>query len=457
MQYPHLSIITLSTRVKELTTPCDKVVMRPVLQVALDLIHQKRALEIAAEAVEGGADWLEIGTPLMKSEGSEVIRAMRRRFPKVKIVADTKTMDVGAFEVEIIAKAGADVMTVMGLADDGTIEEAVKTARRYGAEVMVDLMNVEDRVKRAQEVEAMGASYLCMHMGVDQQMRGGKPPYEMLKDVAKATGIPVAVAGGVSAETAAKMLECGASIIIVGGAIIKADDVTAATRTIREAIDTGSTVESEFSRKYAEDELHIAFSKVSSCNVADAQHKTGVMRGIVPRIKHGTRVAGRALTVQTANGDWAKPVEAIDHAKEGDVIVVDVGGGEVAIWGELATHSAMNRGVRALVVDGAVRDIDDIMDLEFPIFSRHISPDAGEPKGFGGIGHEIRVGGQVVRTGDWIVADESGIVVVEREHAVEVANRSLDVHERETRIREEIRRGSSLSIVGELERWEQVR
>ena len=431
--------------------------MRPVLQVALDLIHQKRALEIAAEAVEGGADWLEIGTPLMKSEGAEVIRAMRRRFPKVKIVADTKTMDVGAFEVEIAAKAGADVITIMGLADDGTIEEAVKTARRYGAEVMVDLMNVPDRVARAKQAEAMGASYLCMHMGIDQQMRGGRPPYEMLKDVATATGIPVAAAGGVSAETASRLVQSGASIVIVGGAIIKAEDVTAATRKVREALDEGSVIESEFSKKYAEDELHIAFSKVSSSNVSDAQHKTGVMRGIVPRIKSGVRVSGRALTVQTANGDWAKPVEAIDHAREGDVIVVDVGGGEVAVWGELASLSAMNRGVRAIVVDGAVRDVEDIMELGFPFFSRHVAPDAGEPKGFGGIGHEIRVGGQVVRTGDWIVADESGVVVVEREHAVEVANRSLDVRERESRIREEIRRGSSLSIVGELERWEQVR
>jgi len=431
--------------------------MRPVLQVALDLIHQKRALEIAAEAMEGGADWLEAGTPLIKSEGAEVLRELRRRFPDAKVVADTKTMDVGAFEVEIAAKAGADVVTVMGLADDGTISEAVKTARRYGAEVMVDLMNVQDHVRRAKEAEALGASYLCMHMGVDQQMRGGETPYELLRAVAEACGIKVAAAGGVSAATAARMLQCGASIVIVGGAIIKADDVAAAAAELRRALDEGVAVAGDFSKKYAEDELHLAFSKVSSCNVADAQHKAGVMRGIVPRIESGQRVAGRALTVQTASGDWAKPVEAIDHAQEGDVIVVDVGGAEVAVWGELAAHSAMNRGVRAVVVDGAVRDIDDIRALGFPAFSRHVAPDAGEPKGFGGIGHEIRAGGVTVRTGDWIVADESGVVVVPREHAVEVANRSLDVNERETRLREEIRRGSSLSIVHELERWEQVR
>ncbi|MDI3483138.1 MAG: 3-hexulose-6-phosphate synthase / 6-phospho-3-hexuloisomerase [Candidatus Methanomethylophilaceae archaeon] len=431
--------------------------MKPVLQVALDLIHQKRALEIAAEAVKGGADWLEAGTPLIKSEGSEVIRTMRRRFPGVKIVADTKTMDVGAFEVEIAAKAGADIVTVMGLADDGTISEAVKTARRYGTDIMVDLMNVPDRIQRGKEAEAMGASYLCMHMGIDQQMRGGEPPYDVLRELSSEVGIPVAVAGGVSATTAPRLISCGAAIIIVGGAIIKADDVTAATRQLRKAMDEGMVIAVDFSRKYIEEELHIAFSKVSTCNIADAQHKYGVMRGIVPRIGHGTRVAGRAITVQTANGDWAKPVEAIDRADEGDIIVVDVGGGEIAVWGELATRSAINRGVKAVVIDGAVRDVDDIAELGFPVFSRHIAPDAGEPKGYGGIGHEIRVGGQVVRTGDWIIGDESGVIVVPKENAVEVANRALDVKERETRIREEIRRGSSLSIVNELERWEQVR
>ena len=78
----------------------------PVLQVALDLMQLNRSIAIAHEAVEGGADWIEVGTPLIKSEGAEAIRALRREFPGHKIIADTKTMDVGSFEVEIVAKAG---------------------------------------------------------------------------------------------------------------------------------------------------------------------------------------------------------------------------------------------------------------------------------------------------------------------------------------------------------------
>ncbi|HRR66871.1 MAG TPA: bifunctional hexulose-6-phosphate synthase/ribonuclease regulator, partial [Methanomassiliicoccales archaeon] len=148
---------------------------------------------------------------------------------------------------------------------------------------------------------------------------------------------------------------------------------------------------------------------------------------------------------------------AIDRAKKGDVIVIDAGGGEIAVWGELAANSALVKGVAGVVIDGAARDIDRIVDLGFPCFSRHVSPHAGEPKGFGGIGHEIVCGGQMVRTGDWIVGDESGVIVIPQEHAVELANRAVDVFEREERVREEIKRGGTLSSVQELEKWEQVK
>ena len=427
------------------------------LQVALDLMQLNRAVAICREAVDGGAEWIEAGTPLIKSEGAEAVRTLRREFPGHRIVADTKTMDTGSFEVEIMAKAGADVVTVLGLADDATVDEAVKAGRKYGAEIMVDLINVPDKVARAKEVEALGASYVCMHMGIDTQMRGEEPPVDVLGRLVSELSIPVAVAGGITAENAGEYVEAGASVVIVGGAILKTDDIAAAARNIVDAM-SGARVDTNLARKYGETDLFEAFSRVSTCNISDAYHKQGVMIDILPQsLAHRQKLVGRALTVQTANGDWAKPVEAIDRAKEGDVIVVDVGGAPVAVWGELAAHSAMVMGVRGLVVDGAVRDIDDIRDLGFPVFSRSVAPCAGEPKGYGGIGIEVTVGGQRVRTGDWIVGDESGVVVIPRESAVEVANRALDVHERENRTREEIERGSTLSKVNELSKWEPVK
>ncbi len=429
----------------------------PVLQVALDLMQLNRSIVIAHEAVDGGADWIEAGTPLIKSEGAEAVRALRREFPNRKIIADTKTMDVGSFEVEIMAKAGADIVTVLGLADDATIEEAVMAGRKYGAEIMVDMINVPDRVQRAKEVEKLGAAYICMHMGIDTQMRGEEPPIDVLRKIVDAVSIPVAVAGGITAENAGEYVESGATDVIVGGAIIKTEDIRGAAENVKKAM-SGAKVDTNLAKKYSEEDLFEAFSRVSTCNISDAFHKQGVMFGILPQsLQHRQRMVGRALTVQTTNGDWAKPVEAIDRAKEGDILVVDVGGAPVAVWGELATCSAMVMGVKGIVIDGAIRDIDDIRELKFPAFARTVAPCAGEPKGYGGIGIEVTVGGQRVRTGDWIVGDESGIVVIPKEVAVEVANRALDVHERENRTREEINRGSTLSKVNELAKWEPVK
>ena len=416
----------------------------------------KRSTGICQEAVEGGADWIEVGTPLLKSEGTEAIRTFRKLYPGKKIIADTKTMDTGGFEVEIAAKSGADIITILGLADDSTISEAVMAARKYGAEVEIDMINVADKVKRSIEVEKLGVSYICLHMGIDQQMKGDEPPIDTLKKVVESTNIPIAVAGGITAENAGDYVKAGASIVIVGGGITKATDIRASAKALKDAMN-GVDVKTDLAKKYSEDNLFEAFSRVSTCNISDAFHKQGIVLGLTPYIKHKQKMIGRALTVQTTNGDWAKPVEAIDHVKKGDVIVVDVGGAPVAVWGELASNSAMIMGANGIVIDGAIRDIDDILDLGFPAFARSCVPNAGEPKGYGGIGIEIKIGGQVVRTGDWIIGDENGLIVVPKEKAVEVANRALAVHENENRTREEIRRGSTLSKVNALCKWEPVK
>ena len=415
-----------------------------------------RVLPIARDAVEGGADWIEAGTPLIKSGGADVIRLLKTEFPDKKIIADMKTMDVGAFEVEIAAKAGADIVTVMGLADNSTVIEAVSAGRKYGTEIMVDMINVQDKVKRSKEVSDLGVAYICLQLGIDTQMKGEDPPLKILENLVKEVDIPVAVAGGITAENAGDYVKSGASVVIVGGGILKAKDVKAATVSVKKSMD-GIEVDTQLAKKYTEDELFEAFSRVSTCNISDAYHKKGIILGLTPYIKDGERMVGRALTVQTANGDWAKPVEAIDRAKPGDVIVVDAGEGWMAVWGELASTSAMIAGCSGIVINGNIRDIDDIRKMRFPAFARTAVPCAGEPKGYGGIGIEISIGGQWVRTGDWIIGDESGLIVVPKEEAVEIANRALDVHEHENRTREEIRKGSTLSKVNEISKWEPVK
>lgn len=427
----------------------------PALQVALDEVNLDRALQYAKEAVAGGADWVEAGTPLIKSCGLDAVRALKKAFPDKVIVADMKTMDTGAFETEVAAKAGADVIGILGAASDSTFKEAVKAARKYGAKVYMDLISVPDKVARAKQAEALGCDYVCLHMGVDEQM-GGAKPLDVLAKVAAAVRIPVMAAGGLNSETVGLAVKAGASVCIVGGALTKAPDIAAAARKLKEAMRDRKAIPSELYRKYGAAELAQAFRRCSTSNVSDAMHRKGAMDGGIVARQQGVRVAGRAVTVFTADGDWAKPVEAIDQAQPGDIIVIDSRGTQTAMWGELASWSCKAKGVAGVVIDGAIRDIDDIRAMGFPAWSRWVVPNAGEPKGFGEIGAEVRCGGQSVRSGDWVVADDMGVVVVPQEDAQEVANRSVEVHEREDRLREEIKRGKTLSSVLSLKKWEKV-
>ncbi|HOC78010.1 MAG TPA: 3-hexulose-6-phosphate synthase [Methanofastidiosum sp.] len=425
-----------------------------IIQLALDMLNLDRALSIAKEAVSGGVEWIEAGTPLIKSEGMEAIRELKRTFPDKKIIADMKTMDTGDFETEMASKAGADIISILGASDDSTIKEAIKAAKKYNSEIMIDLINVKDKVGRAAEVQKMGAKYVCIHVGIDQQMKG-ENPLQDIKDVKDAVNITIATAGGLNSENAPEVVNAGADIVIVGGAITKAANLLEATQRIRKSIDLAKPIESLEFRKYKKEELVDALKKVSSSNVSDAMHRGGAMKGI-HTVVPGLKMAGKALTVKTMNGDWAKAVEAIDLANKGDILVIDTNCGNIAIWGELATWSAVKRELGGIVIDGAVRDVDDLKEIRFPVFARYEVPDAGDPKGFGEIGCEIICGGLKVTTGDYIIGDDSGVVVIPQEEAQEIINRSLDVKEKENRIREEIKRGSTLSKVLKLKKWEKI-
>ncbi|MFZ7136807.1 MAG: 3-hexulose-6-phosphate synthase [archaeon] len=427
---------------------------KPVLQVALDFVDLSRAMKLLDETVVGGVDWIEIGTPLVKSEGLSIIRTLKKKFPDHTFLADMKTMDAGTVEVEIAAKAGANIVIILGVADDSTIREAVEAAKCYGAKIMADLINIDDMVTRSVELEKLGVDYICVHVGIDQQMRG-MDPLDVLKKVVEVVHVPVAVAGGINSETAAKCVESGASILIVGGAITKAENAKKATQTIKKSMLTGKPIATNLYKKYHESELYDVFMKVSTPNISDAMHRKGEMLGIKPVTK-GLKAVGKALTVRTFSGDWAKPVEAIDLATPENVIVIDVAKADKAVWGELATLSCLQKKVNGVVIDGAIRDIDDIRALGFPSFSRTITPTAGDPKGFGEINVEIKCGGVTVRPDDWIIADDNGVVVVPKETAVEIANRAMDVFEKEKRIKGEINQGSTLSKVLQLKKWEKV-
>ncbi|MBU1006080.1 MAG: orotidine 5'-phosphate decarboxylase [Candidatus Omnitrophica bacterium] len=426
--------------------------MKPVLQVALDFVDLSRALKCADEAVSGGVDWIEAGTPLIKSEGLNAVRKLRKRFPGKIIVADMKIMDAGRTEVEIAAKAGADVVCVLGAASDSTIKECVEAAHNYGAKIQADLIAIKDVKKRALEIQDIGVDYIGIHCAIDDQMRA-KHPFTQLKELSKIIKIPIAVAGGVNSETVAEAVTSGASIIIVGGAINKAKDAKKATSDIKLAIKTLKKIKTTLFKRVDEKGIEKILGLVSTANISDAMHRSGDVKGLRP-VFAGIKMAGKALTVRTYPGDWAKAVQAIDAAEPGQVIVIDAGGVGPAIWGELATRGAIQKKIKGVVVDGAIRDSKEIRDLKFPAFSRLIMPAAGEPKGFGEIGIPINIGGTKVFTGDYIVGDDDGVVVIPSAKAAEIANRAMSVMETENRLRKEIDQGSTLAKVTELLKWE---
>ena len=423
------------------------------LQVALDFLDLSRAMKVAEAAVAGGADCIEAGTPLIKSEGLDAVRALRAAFPSKTIVADMKTMDAGKIEAEAAAKAGANVMTVCGTAGAGTIRECVETGRQFGIDVAVDLMGVADVEALVRRCEEIGVAWLDIHCAIDAQMQGADP-LEQLRQVRGLTTLMVAVAGGINSETAAAAAEAGADVVIVGGAITKAVDPRQATADIRKAIDSRQAVATDLFKRTSAAGLREILSTVRTSNVSDGSHRLACLEGIVP-LAVGQFACGPAVTVRTVPGDWAKPVEAIDVAGPGEVIVVDAGGIPPAVWGELASESAVNKKLAGLVVNGAIRDTSDIRRLGFAAWSRHVCSHAGEPEGIGEINRPIVIAGQRISPGDWILADDDGVMVLDKARAAEMANRAADVLEAENRIRQEIRQGNStLAEVVNLLKWE---
>jgi len=423
------------------------------LQIALDFLELPRAMDVARLAVAGGADYIEAGTPLIKSEGLDAVRTLRREFPDKTIIADMKTMDAGKIEAQAAAKAGADIMTVSGTASLSTIKECVEVGTHYGIQVAVDLLGVDDPVAFASQAGQLGVAWLDVHCPIDQQM-SGQDPLAVLKQVRGETDLILAVAGGINSETAPQAVAAGADVVIVGGAITKAVDPKQATEDIRNAIESGQAVASDLFKRVTAETIRQALEVVRTSNVSDGSHRLECLEGLKP-LRTGQFACGPAVTVRTLPGDWAKPVEAIDIAQAGDVIVVDACGKPPAVWGELATESAKAKGLSGLVIDGAVRDTADIRKLEFDVWSRHVTSHAGDPHGHGEINQPIQVGGQPVSPGDWIVADDDGVMVLPKARAVEMANRAADVLEAENRIRQEIKDGKgTLAQVINLLRWE---
>ncbi|GGF39032.1 3-hexulose-6-phosphate synthase [Echinicola rosea] len=204
------------------------------LQVAIDLLKTEDAIALATK-VAPFIDIIELGTPLIKSEGLSVITAMKEAFPDKKVFADFKTADAGALEAEMAFQAGADYITILGATGDATISGAVEAAKKFNKAVVVDTIGVKDRVKRAQEVIKLGVEFVELHAGLDEQAEPGYS-IQVLIDEASRAGVPVSIAGGVNQNSIEGVKKSGAVVAVAGAAIYGAEDPAAAAKALKEAL-----------------------------------------------------------------------------------------------------------------------------------------------------------------------------------------------------------------------------
>ncbi|MGN9863691.1 3-hexulose-6-phosphate synthase [Bacillus swezeyi] len=208
------------------------------LQLALDLVNIPEAKEVVKE-VEEHIDIVEIGTPIIKIEGLKAVKEIKEVFPGLQVLADLKTMDAAAYEVQKASEANADIVTILGVAEDESIKGAVEEAKNQGKEVLVDLIAVKDIEARAKELDTFGVDYICVHTGYDLQAVG-KNSFEDLQTIKRVVKhAKTAIAGGIKLETLPEVIKAQPDLVIVGGGIAGQADKKAVAAKMQDMIQQG--------------------------------------------------------------------------------------------------------------------------------------------------------------------------------------------------------------------------
>jgi len=185
-----------------------------------------------------------------------------------------------------------------------------------------------------------------------------------------------------------------------------------------------------------------AFGAASAAQIADCMSRLGAMDSGMRPVWPAPRVIGAALSVWCHSGDNLMLHKALSLALPGDIVVMNTQGNTVnAGFGELLATSAVKAGVRAVIVDGVVRDAEALERLALPVYSRGLSPNGCNKDGAGEVGAVIACGGVAVRPGDVVIADRDGITVVPLDDAADVACLAAGQIQRETNRLDEIERG----------------
>ena len=214
------------------TIPSTMQSPRPAqLQLALD--HSLEDGLAILSTLSQHIDIIEVGTRLIIHHGVQAVSTTKKAYPKHTVLADVKIMDAGEDSADLAFAAGADIVTVLGCASDSTIAGVVASAKKHNAHVMADLIQVSDLNERSAQLLALGVDYLCVHTAFDAQATTSSPCQHLATLHKTFPEAQLAIAGGLSLEKLAEVIPYNPAIVVVGGAITKADDPEAAANAIQ--------------------------------------------------------------------------------------------------------------------------------------------------------------------------------------------------------------------------------
>lgn len=207
----------------------------PYLQISLDAPELERAKKIIAQIPGSDRIIIEAGTPLIKRYGTRVISELRQTAKDAFMIADLKTLDVGKVEVDIAYEDTADAVVAAGLAPPETLDAFIHEAKRLGIYGVVDLLNVEDPIKKLKQLKEI-PDMIILHRGIDQETGRtiGLDLIQEIRQIYQQKKVLIAVAGGIVPETAKEALEKGADVLIVGRYVTQTKDIERAIRDFLE-------------------------------------------------------------------------------------------------------------------------------------------------------------------------------------------------------------------------------
>ena len=206
-----------------------------LLQLALDEPDLEVAVTRGRELIDL-VEIIEVGTPLVIEYGMESVRRIREACPGVEVLADLKVMAAGRLEASLASRAGADWVSVLGVAADATVRGVVEAASAADGRVLVDLIGCPDIPARAAELLRLGADVLCVHTAFDRQQDGADPLEELSQLLEVAPAERAAVAGGIKPETLPAVREFAPQIVVVGGFLAHHHQPREAAMEIRELL-----------------------------------------------------------------------------------------------------------------------------------------------------------------------------------------------------------------------------